>query len=229
MKSNQQTSPAFQLKGSVFTLSVLQLCTLDYIAFQRQLLQTVEKNPNFFNHMPIVIDLQKLFTLDCAIDFVEINSLLRNCGLVPVGVINGNAKQVRMASEAGWGILPDVRTMHSISSAEKVENAKIVSQPVRSGQQIYAKHTDLIVLASVSNGAEILADGNIHVYGTLRGRAIAGACGEATARIFCHKLEAELVAIAGYYKLQEDIEMTSHFSTTQVFLEDNQLVVGPIN
>ncbi|MBA2655105.1 MAG: septum site-determining protein MinC [Gammaproteobacteria bacterium] len=228
-KSPQNSQPAFQLKGSVLTLSVLQLLSLDYGAFQQQLEETIKKNPNFFEHMPIIIDLQKLYALDNDINFVEINSLLRKHGLVPVGVTNANPKQVAEATQVGLGILPNVKTTQSPKVAKINENAKIISQPVRSGQQIYAKNCDLIILSSVSNGAEILADGNIHVYGSLRGRAIAGAAGEANARIFCHKLEAELVAIAGHYKLQEDIEAGNHVSSTQVFLENDQLVIASIS
>lgn len=228
-KTKQNTEPAFQLKGSVLTLSVLQLLTLDYSAFQQQLDEITKKNPKFFEHMPVIIDLQKLFALDNDINFAEINSLLRKYGLVPVGLTHANPKQVSAAVAVGMAILPNVKTTQPPKVTKKIENAKIISQPVRSGQQIYAKNSDLIILASVSNGAEILADGNIHVYGTLRGRAIAGAEGETKARIFCHKLEAELIAIAGHYKLQEDIDATNHVSSTQIYLEDDQLVIASIS
>ncbi|NQD19314.1 septum site-determining protein MinC, partial [Pseudomonas aeruginosa] len=82
---------------------------------------------------------------------------------------------------------------------------KVVKTPVRGGMQIYAAGGDLIVLAAVSPGAELLADGNIHVYGPMRGRALAGVKGDATARIFCQQLAAELVSIAGNYKVAEDL------------------------
>jgi septum site-determining protein MinC len=224
----QITEPAFKLKGSVVTLSVLQLLTQDYAALTQQLTATVQKNPNFFNHMPVILDLQKLFALDNDINFLEINSLLRKNGLVPVGITNGNAKQIIAAKEAGMGILPNVKTTPSSKNTQKREQSKLITQPIRSGQQVYAKHSDLIVLASVSNGAEILADGNIHVYGTLRGRAIAGAGGEQNARIFCQKLEAELIAIAGYYKLQEELITLNHLTGVQVVLEHEQLTITAI-
>lgn len=228
VKSQLKTEATFQLKGSVLTLSVLQLLSVDYAALAIQLEDTIQKTPNFFKHMPIVIDLQKMYAKHDDINFAEINSLLRKFDLVPVGVINANDNQNKQAIAAGLGILPNVKTS-APKASKKIERVKIITQPVRSGQQLYAKNCDLIILASVSNGAEILADGNIHVYGALRGRAIAGANGDKQARIFCHKLDAELVSIAGYYKLQEDLAALDHPASTQVFLEDDQLVITDIN
>lgn len=225
VKNLQTTQSAFQLKGSVLTVSVLQILTFDHSSIAAQLEELVKKNPNFFQHMPIVIDLQKIYSFDTDLDFTAINALLRQNNLVPVGVINANSKHIAAATEAGFGILPNLKTTSPAPKAtKKTERSKVITTPVRSGQQIYAKNTDLIILSSVSNGAEILADGNIHVYGTLRGRAIAGASGDTNTRIFCHKLEAELVSIAGYYKLQEDLAAYEHLAPVQVFMEDEQLV-----
>lgn len=231
MNAQHQQPTAFVLKGSVLTVSVLQILSLDFSVFSRQLNDLVVKNPNFFHYMPIIIDLQKFYPLDLEIDLSEINTLLRKAELVPVGIINANPMQIAKAKEIGLAILPNLKTTpqpRTSKKAEKAERSKLVSKPVRSGQQIYAKNGDLIVLSSVSNGAEILADGNIHIYGTLRGRAIAGASGDTTSRIFCHKLEAELIAIAGYYKLQEDLAAESHPINSQIMLEDEQLVITAI-
>jgi septum site-determining protein MinC len=104
--------------------------------------------------------------------------------------------------------------------------AKIISQPIRSGQQIYAKEGDLIILASVSPGAEVLADGNIHIYGALKGRALAGVSGNKEARIFCQKLEAELVSIAGHYWVNEDLSPLPSGQTIQIYLENDRLHIG---
>ncbi len=101
--------------------------------------------------------------------------------------------------------------------------SKIVHHPIRSGQQVYASDGDLVVLASVSAGAEILADGNIHVYGALRGRALAGVKGDASARIFCQSLEAELVSVAGQYKISEDISKEVSGQAAQVYLDADSL------
>ena len=102
----------------------------------------------------------------------------------------------------------------------------MITQPVRSGQQIYAKNSDLIVIASVSPGAELLADGNIHIYGRLKGRALAGVTGNQHAHIFCQNLEAELVAIAGHYWLSEDLQdlqQTLNNGSVHISLEQERL------
>lgn len=115
-----------------------------------------------------------------------------------------------------------VEVVKKIIQKEK-QISKVIHQPVRSGQQVYAPDGDLIVLASVSAGAEILADGNIHVYGTLRGRALAGVKGDTQARIFCHSMAAELVSVAGQYKISEDIDRSVLGKPTQVYLDKDAL------
>jgi septum site-determining protein MinC len=105
---------------------------------------------------------------------------------------------------------------------------KLVTQPVRSGTQIYARGGDLIVLSSVSPGAEVIADGHVHIYGTLRGRAIAGASGDAEARIFAGKLEAELLCIAGHYLVSEAIAPEHIGQAVQVILTDDRLTIARV-
>lgn len=105
---------------------------------------------------------------------------------------------------------------------------RVITTPVRSGQQIYAAGGDLIVLAPVSAGAELLADGNIHVYGPLRGRALAGVKGNTEARIFCQSLEAELISIAGYFKLNDDLRETQWKQSVQAYLTEETLHIEPL-
>ena len=105
--------------------------------------------------------------------------------------------------------------------------ARLVTAPVRSGTQIYARGSDLIVTAAVSPGAELVADGNIHVYGVLRGRALAGASGDAAARIFCTRFEAELVSIAGRYLVSEQMPADVRSTSVQIALVDDQLTISP--
>lgn len=107
-------------------------------------------------------------------------------------------------------------------------NTKIIHEPVRSGQQIYARNGDLIVLAPVSHGSELLADGNIHVYGPLRGRALAGVTGDTKTHIFCQSIEAELISIAGQYKISEDIEETLWETAVDIYFEDERLHIRPL-
>jgi septum site-determining protein MinC len=104
----------------------------------------------------------------------------------------------------------------------------LVTEPVRSGQQIFAERGDLVVVTSVSPGAELIAHGNIHVYGALRGRALAGVHGDNTARIFCETLDAELIAIAGLYKLSDAIDPSLRRRRVQAFLEEGTLRVEPL-
>jgi len=102
----------------------------------------------------------------------------------------------------------------------------VVERPVRAGQQIYAKGTNLVVLAMVSAGAEIIADGDIHVYAPLRGRALAGARGNTAARIFARNMEAELVSIAGVYRtIEQALPDSIRGKATQIFLENERLVM----
>ncbi|MGA7438866.1 MAG: septum site-determining protein MinC, partial [Luteibacter sp.] len=97
---------------------------------------------------------------------------------------------------------------------------------VRSGQQLYARERDLVVAAAVANGAEVIADGSIHVYGSLRGRAMAGAQGDETARIFCSDFRAELVAIAGHYRVFEDMPKEFEGQAVQCWLDNGKLMIA---
>jgi len=108
------------------------------------------------------------------------------------------------------------------------EPGMIQGTPVRSGQQVYADNRDLTVLATVGAGAEVIADGSVHIYGALRGRALAGAQGNEKARIFCREFHAELVAVAGHYKVLEDIPKELHGKAVQVWLEQDELKIAAL-
>lgn len=222
---------SFKLKASLFTLTTLHLFNTDPLFIQQQLKALIEQTPHFFQQLPIILDLSALKNnADQVIDFPGIISCLRRSGVVTVGVRGGNAEQQTLAIQAGLTILANVKLENSdaalkSSSSLPTSTAKLITQPVRSGQQIYAKNTDLIVLASVSPGAELLADGNIHIYGRLKGRALAGVTGNQNTHIFCNYLEAELVAIAGHYWLSEDLydlEKTQPFAKEGVHISLHQ-------
>lgn len=123
---------------------------------------------------------------------------------------------------------PATESSNPEPAAPQREPAKIIRHAIRSGQQIYAPRGDLIVIGSVSAGAEILADGNIHVYGTLRGRALAGVKGDTEARIFCQKLEAELLSIAGHYKMDEDLQRAHWQKSIQATLDGKRLKIDAL-
>ncbi|MDQ3617805.1 MAG: septum site-determining protein MinC [Pseudomonadota bacterium] len=117
----------------------------------------------------------------------------------------------------------------SVSIAAVASPGLIQTTPVRSGQQVYADNRDLTVLTSVGAGAEVIADGSVHIYGPLRGRALAGAQGNEKARIFCREFHAELVAIAGHYKVLEDVPKDLRGKAVQAWLEDGELKLAALN
>jgi septum site-determining protein MinC len=239
-------APSFQLKGSLFTLSVLQLNDTTLSKLKTELSEKVRLAPQFFQHAPIVLDLTHL-NPEHPLDFVGLRDLLREFNLVPVGIRGGNQAMHQAAQSAGFAIMLDPAPNHSKitikasdikhesqTAKRKPEirenfseiGSRLITTPIRSGQQVYAQGGDLIIAASVSPGAELLADGNIHVYGTLRGRALAGINGNENARIFCYGLEAELVSIAGQYKVFEE-HSELHHGPKQLFLRDGQLIISP--
>ena len=151
----------------------------------------------------------------------------------------------RAAPSTARGVTPQVpepgtSTVDAASFVAKTESgapedetvagspARLLTQPVRSGRQVYAHGGDLVVMSSISPGAELLADGHIHVYGALRGRALAGVSGDLTARIFCRSLEAELVSVAGYWRVREDIPEAIIGKPAQVFLDGERIAIEPL-
>lgn len=228
---------AFKLKASLFTLTTFHLLNPDVQRVHQQLKPLVEQTPRFFQQLPIILDLFSLPAVSNPIDFPAIISCLRTYGLIPVGVRGGSAEQQAFAIQSGLAILANIKKTESTDVSPKTStpspaiNSKLITQPVRSGQQIYAKNSDLIVVASVSPGAELLADGNIHIYGRLKGRALAGVTGNHCAHIFCQNLEAELVAIAGHYWLSEDLhdsQQTLNKGSVQIYLEQERLQLKPL-
>jgi len=163
-------------------------------------------------------------------DFNGLKQLLQHHGLIPVGIRSGNQDQQNAASMAGLPIVHPGKT----SPMELIKNkpispddaTKLVTTPIRSGMQLHAMNGDLIVTAQVSPGAELVAAGHIHIYGALRGRALAGAYGNKAARIFCRMLEAELVSIAGYYMTKEEMSsIPASTSMIQIYLENETLQI----
>ncbi len=230
---------AIQLRGSLFTLSVLQILTADLDHVLKELKLAIHQAPKFFDHAPIVVDLQHLQDPNAIIDFADLQQRLREQGLIPVGIRGGNSTHHQQAKLSGLAILsisksdqPQLATKQKPSKESKAATKvspsahnRIMTKPVRSGQQVYAKDGDLVVLGSVSHGSELLADGNIHVYGPLRGRALAGINGNTEARIFCQSMEAELVSIAGRYIVNEAIIDAPKDQAQQIFLSEGKLVI----
>jgi septum site-determining protein MinC len=233
-----------QLRGGAFTLLVLRMVDPKDQAFYSWLADKVMQAPNFFRHAPVVIDLQDLADAP-PFNMAELGRRLRQHWLVPIGVQNGSEEQNKAAVNAGLSLFPEgrdapLKVEPSPASAEPAPldagepdtasgtPARLVTHTVRSGQQIYAHQGDLVVLAAVSPGAELLADGHIHIYGALRGRAVAGVSGDTTARIFCHSLEAELISVAGYWRVRDDIPEHLIGKPVQVFLDQERVRIEPL-
>ncbi len=220
----------FQFKTSFAPCTIMQISRYDVEALQQELTDVINRAPNFFLGAPIVIDLEKVKTLG-DINFAQLKKILSERNLVPMGVRNGSPEQLAAAASHG---LPALTIGKLSAETDKKRNekqlTKLITSPVRSGTQIYAKEADLIVVAPVSAGAELLADGHIHVYGPLRGRALAGVQGNSNARIFCRTLEAELVSIAGYYLTKEDMQPPpeSH-GMISIYLDNEQVRIETIS
>jgi septum site-determining protein MinC len=221
------------VQGALFTVMVMRVGDASGRALEETLRNQITRSPQFFANAPIVLDLKDSSGFSEARDFVEIKQLLQRLALVPVGVQNAAPDQQRAATAAGFGMLtaPATNRRSAASPARPANGAAaptkslLITEPVRSGTQIYAPGGDVIVVRSVSAGAEIIADGHIHVYGALRGRAIAGAMGDTSARIFVGRLEAELVSIAGRYLVHEDIAPAHLGQRVQVVLKEQRVVI----
>ena len=227
----------FELKGNLFTLSVLHLYSTDINLLAEQLYVKVAQAPKFFEGAPIVVNLVEV--KNQTIDFVHLKSLIERMSFNAVGVCNGSDEQHINARAAGLSVLnysQDVKSQPvenkeantSIVEKNVILPAQIINGTVRSGQQVYAKDRDLIVLGAVSHGAEVIADGNVHIYGTLRGRAIAGAQGLKTAQIFCQKLEAELVSIDGNYWLSDSLQGDFWGNAVQIQQQNDSLEISAL-
>jgi septum site-determining protein MinC len=200
--------------------------------FERLLAEKVAQAPGFFRGSPVVIDLEEMPEGSLsAIDLAALVAMLKAHGLMVVGVRHADAATNQAATLAGLALFPAGRASELEAPGSSPQPAapqpvaapqivtqpqvvtqmvrgrsRVITEPVRSGQQIYHGEGDLIVMAAVGAGAEVIAEGNIHVYGALRGRAIAGVGGDAEARIWCTSLDAELVSVAGIYMVSDRID-----------------------
>ena len=224
-QKNPLDRPPLQFKGSLFSMAVLSIDSTDLTILHDALEKIISQAPNLFTHAPIILDLSPL---QGKIDFGLLLPLLKNFQLIPVALMGGTPHQQAEALAAGLAQLPPQKTKPKpipVVTKDHTKPTKIISQSIRSGQQIYAEQADLIVLGSVGHGAEILADGHIHIYGTLNGRAIAGAKGNEDARIFCRRLDADLISIAGIYALRDDYEAINVEEPKQILLVKQSLKI----
>lgn len=232
--------PALEFKSSTFSVPVLVISSNDLITIEQQLHAKILLAPEFFKNSPLVLDVQEINKQNIDVDVLGVIEVIRKLGLLPIGIRGGNIQQNEIAIAQR---IP-VHSIHTSSTTIEANKPKtpspepetkdllqagttLITHPIRSGQRVYAAG-DLVIVAQVSAGTEILAEGNIHVYGTLRGRALAGVQGNVDARIFCNDLQAELISIAGNYKISEDLNHNVRNKPVQVYLENRTLVIKEI-
>jgi len=204
---------SFDLKSATLPLISVVLRSSDGSALAAEVERRLAEQADFFDQDPVLVDLAQL-PAGSDVDFAELVRSLRRLRVLPIGVRGARADQVEAARAAGLVEAPEVPAVRPApapgpapappqAALPQSLPTMVIERPLRSGQQVYARNADLIVMAAVSNGAEVIADGNVHVYAPLRGKAIAGARGNAAARIFATCMQPELVSIAGIYRTAE--------------------------
>ena len=251
--------PAGELKIGQVGVANLRVRTLDVARLSTEMRERVARAPKLFGRAAVIVDFGGLANTPDVASARALLDGLREAGVLPVALAWGSGDNEKLAVELGLPLLAKFRAQYesagdtvgaasAASSSPKIaaeaaptkvetpvkvirpgEPGLIQSSPVRSGQQVYAENRDLTVLTTVGAGAEVIADGSVHIYGALRGRALAGAQGNEKARIFCRGFHAELVAIAGHYKVLEDIPKELHGKAVQVWLEQEELKIAALD
>jgi septum site-determining protein MinC len=256
MNAKMDTSDACDLRFGQVGIACVRVRRVDAAALCDELERRVRAAPQMFSRAAVVLDLSHLLDLpgDGAVDAML--EAVRSAGMLPVGLAYGTSETEALAKRMGLPLIAKFRAAYEPANggpavaespmrAEQsapIQREPILSAPapgstqgaqhhassVRSGQQIYARDRDLIVTGAIANGAEVIADGNIHIYGGLRGRAMAGAQGDEKARIFVSDFRAELVAIAGHYRVFEQIPDDLEGQSVQCWLEGEKLLIAKL-
>lgn len=226
--TNKVRKDSFQLKADFLPVTVLKLTQTSHAVLKDKIATITKKAPQYFCDAPILIDCSSLQEIPNADDLAGVCDILRDYKMQPIALRGSGLPSIDLPV-----VNPRTDNKTEVVKPEKQQIAKsntvTINKPVRSGTQIYAKDSDLIILSSVNAGGEVIADGNIHVYGPLRGRALAGAKGDDSVSIFCQSLEAELVAVAGHYLVNENIAVPKKKSSmTQVSFDGQHLKISMI-
>lgn len=242
---------AGELKFGQVGIANLRVRSLDVEKLKLEMQERVARAPKMFERAAVILDFGGLSQCPDARTVNALIVALTSAGVLPVAIAYGTSAIEDLSLQVGLPLLAKFRasyetqTVTTIDPQEKKAAATATAavdtptsaavavaksepgvmhtQPVRSGQQIYAQNKDITVMATVGAGAEVIADGSIHIYGALRGRALAGASDNVNARIFCREFHAELVAIAGHYKVLEEIPKNLLGKAVQIYLEKDQL------
>ena len=257
MSAQVDYAQAGELKFGQVGIANLRVRTLDPAQLAAEMRERVERAPNLFARAAVVLDFGGLSKAPALDDARALVDGLRGAGVLPVALAYGTREVEALSQQLGLPLLAKFRAQYErgdgnvapaspeparaaapapaqaapapAPSLANVQPGLMQATPVRSGQQVYAENRDLTCLAAVGAGAEVIADGSIHIYGALRGRALAGAQGNESARIFCREFHAELVAVAGHYKVLEDISMELRGKPVQVWLEGGQLKLAALD
>jgi septum site-determining protein MinC len=230
---------AVELKFGQVGVASLALRSTDAGTIRHELERRVAAAPALFARAPLVLDLSRLAELPDGALAAELLGAVRHAGMLPVGLAYGTAENAALAQKLNLPLFAKFRIAAEPAAAAKDAAMPPASpaggasglhhaRPVRSGQQVYARGRDLVLCATVGSGAEVIADGSIHVYGRLSGRALAGAQGDASARIYCRDFEAELISIAGHYRVFEDIPADLRGKPAQAWLDGERLMVAKL-
>ena len=243
-----KSRPALEFKGRMLSLTRVRILDGDPTAIEAQLKTFTRSLGEAGEGLPLLLDAES------AVALPPILEVMRAAGVQPLAVLDG----VLAESARGCGLAVLSNDLISDSSARAAaavspapnaptpappqpaaapapppaqrKPARVITDPIRSGQQVYADGADLIVMATVSPGAEVIADGCVHVYGPLRGRAVAGARGDTTARVFCRRMEAELLAVAGIYAVADQMQGALKGVAVQAYLsEDGKLKIDRLD
>lgn len=253
MAANPNYEQAGELKIGQVGIANLRVRTLDVGKLAEEMRDRVARAPKLFARAAVIVDFGGLPGTPALADARALVDALRDAGVIPVALAYGSSDNEQLAVQLGLPLLAKFRAQYEPvggasaptapaqpvavepapakaipATAVSTQPGLVQTTPVRSGQQVYADNRDLTVLAAVGAGAEVIADGSIHIYGALRGRALAGAQGFEQARIFCREFRAELVAIAGHYKVLDDIPRELHGKPVQISLHDNELRIDAL-
>jgi septum site-determining protein MinC len=247
MRSNPAAAePLFELKFGQVGIANLRLRECDPAALKTELAGKVAAAPQLFGRAPLVLDLGHLPQLPDVDAVQALLDAIRAAGMLTVGLAYGTAENEQLAQALQLPLFAKFRTAYERAPADSASAKSAPARaepapasdairigmrhdkPVRSGQQVYARGRDLVLGAAVGNGAEVIADGSIHVYGRLSGRALAGAQGDTSARIYCTDFQAELVSIAGQYRVFEEFPAELRGKPTQAWLEGDKLLLAKL-
>jgi septum site-determining protein MinC len=255
MNAKMDISDACDLRFGQVGIACVRVRRPDAAALCEELERRVRAAPQLFSRAAVVLDLSHLLNLP---DDGTVDALLeavRSAGMLPVGLAYGTSATEALAQRMGLPLIAKFRAAYepadggsiapptptpSAAPAPAPVREPVLSQPegsvgaqrhdgtVRSGQQVYARDRDLVVTGTIANGAEVIADGSIHIYGSLKGRAMAGAQGDAKARIFISDFRAELVAIAGHYRVFEQLPKDLEGQSVQCWLDGEKLLIASL-